>query len=126
METYNFNSSLLFYFVFITAMQRREVVCQAANGSTLDVRFCNEIEKPTQRQECYNDKCKGTWKVGEWSEVSKFIINIIMSFLCFFNFNFVCYNLRFLSLLSINILVYVVFFIILVLKCLLPFYDASY
>ncbi|XP_075215247.1 ADAMTS-like no long nerve cord [Lycorma delicatula] len=55
-------------FTWNTAMQRRDVICQAANGSTLDIRFCNEAEKPTQRQECYNDKCKGTWKVGEWSE----------------------------------------------------------
>lgn len=53
-----------------TAMQRRDVTCQAANGSDIEVDHCNEIERPTQRQECYNDKCKGTWKVGEWSEVS--------------------------------------------------------
>lgn len=51
-------------------MQRRDVICQAENGTTLETKFCNEAEKPTQRQECYNDKCKGTWKVGEWSEVS--------------------------------------------------------
>ncbi|RZF41389.1 hypothetical protein LSTR_LSTR000103 [Laodelphax striatellus] len=55
-------------FTWNTAMQRREVICQAANGSSLDSKMCDDAAKPTQRQECYNDKCKGTWKVGEWSE----------------------------------------------------------
>lgn len=54
----------------MTAMQRRDVVCQTSNGSEVDARLCDETERPIQRQECYNDKCKGTWKVGEWSEVS--------------------------------------------------------
>jgi hypothetical protein len=53
-----------------TAMQRREVGCQLSNGTQVDMQQCSEAEKPPQRQECYNDKCKGTWKVGEWSEVS--------------------------------------------------------
>ncbi|GLH06199.1 Uncharacterized protein GBIM_11689 [Gryllus bimaculatus] len=49
-------------------MQRREVSCQLTNGTVVDLQQCSEAEKPPQRQECYNDKCKGTWKVGEWSE----------------------------------------------------------
>lgn len=52
------------------AMQRRDVDCQLNNGTEVDLQLCSEAEKPPQRQECYNDKCKGTWKVGEWSEVS--------------------------------------------------------
>jgi hypothetical protein len=51
-------------------MQRRDVECQLNNGTEVDLQQCSEVEKPPQRQECYNDKCKGTWKVGEWSEVS--------------------------------------------------------
>lgn len=54
----------------VSAMQRRDVVCQTSNGTEVDVHMCDETERPIQRQECYNDKCKGTWKVGEWSEVS--------------------------------------------------------
>lgn len=50
-------------------MQRREIACMLNNGTEVDIHLCSEAEKPTQRQECYNDKCKGTWKVGEWSEV---------------------------------------------------------
>lgn len=51
------------------AMQRRDIDCQLNNGTEVDLQLCSEAEKPPQRQECYNDKCKGTWKVGEWSEV---------------------------------------------------------
>lgn len=57
-----------------TAMQRREVACQIANSTDVDGSLCDENERPTHRQECYNDKCKGTWKVGEWSEVSNIFI----------------------------------------------------
>ncbi|XP_071450701.1 protein madd-4-like isoform X3 [Hetaerina americana] len=55
-------------FTWNTAMQRREVKCQLPNGSNVETNLCSERNKPPQRQECYNDKCKGTWKVGEWSE----------------------------------------------------------
>ncbi|XP_046398762.1 ADAMTS-like protein 1 isoform X4 [Ischnura elegans] len=55
-------------FTWNTAMQRREVTCQLPNGSSVDAHLCSERNKPPQRQECYNEKCKGTWKVGEWSE----------------------------------------------------------
>ncbi|XP_063229070.1 protein madd-4 [Bacillus rossius redtenbacheri] len=54
-------------FTWNTAMQRRDTKCQLSNGTEADARLCGE-ERPPQRQECYNDKCKGTWKVGEWSE----------------------------------------------------------
>ncbi|GLV43482.1 no long nerve cord [Carabus blaptoides fortunei] len=55
-------------FTWNTAMQRREVTCQIANTTDIDGSLCDENERPTHRQECYSDKCKGTWKVGEWSE----------------------------------------------------------
>ncbi|KAG8287190.1 peptidase activity protein [Homalodisca vitripennis] len=55
-------------FTWDTAMQKRDVTCQSANDTEVDPKHCIEIERPVQRKECYNDKCKGTWKVGEWSE----------------------------------------------------------
>ncbi|XP_024082456.1 ADAMTS-like protein 1 isoform X2 [Cimex lectularius] len=55
-------------FTYNTAMQRRGADCQTDNGTILEDSFCNEQTKPILRQECFNDKCKGTWKVGDWSE----------------------------------------------------------
>lgn len=52
-----------------TAMQRRDVKCQIANKTNVDNSLCNEHDKPTHRQECYNEKCKGVWKVGHWFKV---------------------------------------------------------
>ena len=57
-------------------MQRREVNCRVAvddnaeNVTLIDSDKCDEAVKPPQRQECYNEECKGAWRVGEWSEVS--------------------------------------------------------
>lgn len=60
-----------------TAMQRRDVTCRWAedgendqqNATLLDHNKCDDTSKPVQKQECYNDACKGVWRVGEWSEV---------------------------------------------------------
>ncbi|XP_049815817.1 protein madd-4-like [Schistocerca nitens] len=54
-------------FTWNKAMQRREVACLLSNGTEVEG-LCSEAEKPTQRRECHNEKCKGTWRVGEWSE----------------------------------------------------------
>ncbi|XP_076177522.1 ADAMTS-like no long nerve cord isoform X2 [Ptiloglossa arizonensis] len=59
-----------------TAMQRRNVTCRliedTENGqrniTLLDQNKCDNTTRPLQRQECYNDACKGVWRVGEWSE----------------------------------------------------------
>ncbi|XP_076668534.1 ADAMTS-like no long nerve cord isoform X2 [Andrena cerasifolii] len=59
-----------------TAMQRRDVTCRWAedgendqqNATLLDPNKCDDTSKPVQKQECYNDACKGVWRVGEWSE----------------------------------------------------------
>uniref|UniRef100_A0A8D8UTP4 ADAMTS-like protein 1 n=1 Tax=Cacopsylla melanoneura TaxID=428564 RepID=A0A8D8UTP4_9HEMI len=32
--------------------------------------YCEHDSTPLTRQECYNDLCKGVWRVGEWSECS--------------------------------------------------------
>lgn len=50
-------------------MQKRDVLCQAPNGTLVPDAWCEASEKPTTKQECYNDLCKGTWRVGEWTEV---------------------------------------------------------
>ncbi|XP_074000161.1 ADAMTS-like no long nerve cord isoform X2 [Rhodnius prolixus] len=55
-------------FTYNTAMQRRGIECALANGTIVDQKMCNEVTKPILRQECYNDRCKGTWRVGDWSE----------------------------------------------------------
>ncbi|XP_076245168.1 ADAMTS-like no long nerve cord isoform X2 [Calliopsis andreniformis] len=59
-----------------TAMQRRDVTCRLVedlengqqNVTLLDPNQCDDAIRPVQRQECYNDACKGVWRVGEWSE----------------------------------------------------------
>lgn len=59
-----------------TAMQRRDVTCRLVedmengqqNITLLDPNKCDDTTRPLQRQECYNDACKGVWRVGEWSE----------------------------------------------------------
>ncbi|XP_034240301.1 protein madd-4-like [Thrips palmi] len=55
-------------FAWNTAMQRRDVECKLPNDTLVDPLLCDEAEKPPVRLECYNDRCKGTWRVGEWSE----------------------------------------------------------
>ncbi|XP_020298368.1 ADAMTS-like protein 1 isoform X2 [Pseudomyrmex gracilis] len=59
-----------------TAMQKRDVTCRLVedtedgreNITLLDPSKCDEARRPLQRQECYNDACKGVWRVGEWTE----------------------------------------------------------
>ncbi|KAH8329025.1 hypothetical protein KR074_001877, partial [Drosophila pseudoananassae] len=49
-----------------TAVQRREVACRYENGTAGSA--CDEYEKPPMRQDCYNERCKGVWRVEPWSE----------------------------------------------------------
>uniref|UniRef100_A0A1A9ZFE6 PLAC domain-containing protein n=1 Tax=Glossina pallidipes TaxID=7398 RepID=A0A1A9ZFE6_GLOPL len=49
-----------------TAIQKREVSCRYANDTITS--NCSEYEKPISRQECYNERCKGVWRVEPWSE----------------------------------------------------------
>ncbi|XP_067210775.1 ADAMTS-like protein 3 isoform X4 [Linepithema humile] len=59
-----------------TAMQKRDISCRLVydteddreNVTLLDASKCDEATRPLQRQECYNDACKGVWRVGEWTE----------------------------------------------------------
>lgn len=50
-----------------TAVQRREVACRYENGTAGSA--CDDYEKPPMRQDCYNERCKGVWRVEPWSEV---------------------------------------------------------
>lgn len=60
-------------------MQKRDVTCETANNTEVDPKHCINEERPIQRKECYNEKCKGTWKVGEWSEVIIILLNSNLS-----------------------------------------------
>jgi ADAMTS-like protein 1/3 len=55
-------------FAWHTALQKRNVKCIFGNDTVTDK--CDENEKPTTKQECYNELCKGVWRVEQWSEVS--------------------------------------------------------
>jgi ADAMTS-like protein 1/3 len=55
-------------FAWHTALQKREVFCKFGNESSST--SCDETEKPVSKQECYNEHCKGVWRVEPWSEVS--------------------------------------------------------
>lgn len=54
-------------FAWHTALQKRNVSCSFDNETFSDK--CDENEKPTTKQECYNELCKGVWRVEPWSEV---------------------------------------------------------
>lgn len=54
-------------FAWHTALQKREVHCHYQNETNSDK--CEEVEKPISKQECYNELCKGVWRVEAWSEV---------------------------------------------------------
>lgn len=51
-----------------TALQKRDVSCVFGNETVSDK--CDENEKPTTKQECYNELCVSTFRVEQWSEVS--------------------------------------------------------
>ncbi|KAJ8976403.1 hypothetical protein NQ317_003039 [Molorchus minor] len=55
-------------FALHRAMQWRTVKCQMLPNLTLDSSKCVRNERPLDKQECYNSKCVGKWKVGPWSE----------------------------------------------------------
>ncbi|KAJ8963233.1 hypothetical protein NQ318_018699 [Aromia moschata] len=51
------------------AMQRRIVRCEILANLTVDNSKCDPDENPPEKQECYNEKCVGKWRVGAWSEL---------------------------------------------------------
>lgn len=68
-------------YLYFAALQRRVVRCEIGRNLTLDPSKCELDAKPIDRQECFNEKCVGKWKVGAWSEVNSigciFIYSII-------------------------------------------------
>lgn len=54
-------------FAWHTALQKRDVFCKFSNVSNSEK--CDDLEKPVTKQECYNEMCKGVWRVEPWSEV---------------------------------------------------------
>lgn len=51
-----------------TSIQRRSVKCILSNGTQVASRNCDNNTRPREKRECYNSKCRGTWRVGPWSE----------------------------------------------------------
>ncbi|XP_037909605.1 ADAMTS-like protein 1 isoform X2 [Hermetia illucens] len=49
-----------------TAIQKRDIVCRFPNDTHSNK--CDEGERPLDRQECYNELCKGVWRVEPWSQ----------------------------------------------------------
>lgn len=56
-------------FAMHTALQKREVFCRFGNETGGSTTMCDENEMPVTKQECYNELCKGIWRVEPWSEV---------------------------------------------------------
>ncbi|XP_035916170.1 protein madd-4 isoform X6 [Anopheles stephensi] len=54
-------------FSWHTALQRRDVYCQY-DGERSSEKVCEDQEKPVTKQECYNELCKGVWRVEPWSD----------------------------------------------------------
>ena len=71
-ETTSCNSEDVFFMYYFSfpALQRRSLQCLMANGTALDSILCNEQTRPTEKRECFNEHCRGTWKVSDWSEVN--------------------------------------------------------
>jgi hypothetical protein len=40
------------------------------NGTLLDAILCSDRDRPSQKRECFNENCRGAWKVSDWSHVS--------------------------------------------------------
>ncbi|XP_022258891.1 ADAMTS-like protein 1 isoform X2 [Limulus polyphemus] len=55
-------------FTWNTAYQKRDIFCRLPNETEVDGVRCEERTRPRRRRECYNDQCRGVWKVGDWSE----------------------------------------------------------
>ncbi|XP_049536816.1 ADAMTS-like protein 1 [Anopheles darlingi] len=54
-------------FSWHTALQKRDVFCEF-DGARSTEKVCEDEEKPVTKQECYNELCKGVWRVEPWSE----------------------------------------------------------
>ena len=58
---------------FSIGFQSRNVYCGSQEThNVLDEKYCEAVLKPKSSQTCRNRKCKGVWKVSDWSEVIVF------------------------------------------------------
>ncbi|XP_058177260.1 protein madd-4 [Anopheles ziemanni] len=55
-------------FSWHTALQKRDVFCQFEGARGDSEKPCEDQEKPVTKQECYNELCKGVWRVEPWSD----------------------------------------------------------
>ena len=61
---------LFLHIKLLLGFQSRNVYCGSQETkNVLDEKYCEAVLKPKSSQPCRNRKCKGAWKVGEWSEV---------------------------------------------------------
>ncbi|XP_046460789.1 protein madd-4-like isoform X13 [Daphnia pulex] len=56
-------------FTWNTALQKRQLDCVMDNGTLLDAILCSDRDRPSQKRECFNENCRGAWKVSDWSHV---------------------------------------------------------
>jgi hypothetical protein len=59
-----------FRFISFVALQKRQLDCVMDNGTLLDAILCSDRDRPSQKRECFNENCRGAWKVSDWSHVS--------------------------------------------------------
>lgn len=71
-----------FHFISFVALQKRQLDCVMDNGTLLDAILCSDRDRPSQKRECFNENCRGAWKVSDWSHVShdSFFPNFSLSF----------------------------------------------
>lgn len=49
------------------AVQVRDVTCRYRNNTISN--NCDSSERPIDRQECHNERCRAVWRVEKWTEV---------------------------------------------------------
>jgi hypothetical protein len=69
------------------------------SNQAMDEKYCEAVLKPTSSQTCHNRKCKGSWKIGDWSEVNTYLEFGIHAVL----FYFICSN-RILDMIYITLI----------------------
>ncbi|CAN8005159.1 unnamed protein product [Ixodes hexagonus] len=55
-------------FTLSTSVQERLVECRLPDSTLVDEKLCDASVRPQDQQECYSERCRGVWKVGDWSE----------------------------------------------------------
>ena len=70
----------------LSGFQTRNVFCGSqTNNKTLEEKYCEAVLKPRSSQTCHNRKCKGLWKVGNWSEVGENTLQCYWLYILYLN-----------------------------------------